>query len=296
MRVHLLSLFLVVAACGSDPKGQSICDNIVPPPAACMTECDPSPGAASACPGGYHCSPDGFCDARCTQGGDECGAGYRCTPDGRCVGENECIGLECNIVACDKMSMPPTTISGTVYAPNGTLPLFGINVYIPNTPLGPIPEGLVCDRCTDTLPGYPLSQVQTDEAGRFTLTDVPAGTNIPLVITSGKWRRQITIPSVPACGDTSLTAAETRLPKNKTEGDIPKIAITTGNADSLECLVRKLGIDDAEINKEGTDGRIHLYSGNGTDAFRSGYPGGSGAIPSATPFWASSETSAPTTS
>ncbi len=122
--------------------------------------------------------------------------------------------------------------------------------------------------------------------GKFTLTDIPAGTDVPIVITSGKWRKVIKIPTVAQCSNTALPASETRFPKNRSEGDMPQIAITTGGADSLECLVRKLGIEDAEISKDGTAGRIHLYHGNGVDAFKSGHPGASGAIPSATPFWA----------
>jgi len=286
MRVALILLTVVTAACGGDNPGQSVCDNVVPPPAACMTMCDPAPGATNTCPGGYHCTPDGTCDARCTQGGEECGDGYRCTPEGRCVGENECVGLECNIVDCDAMGMAPTTITGTVFAPNGTLPLYGVNVYVPNAALPPMTEGAVCDRCTDTLPGYPLSKVQTDEMGRFTLSDVPAGNDVPVVISSGKWRKVIKIPTVAQCANTALASTETRFPKNKSEGAMPKIAITTGGADSLECLIRKLGIEDTEISKDGTAGRIHLYSGNGVASFRGGYPGGSGQIPSATPFWA----------
>jgi hypothetical protein len=195
------------------------------------------------------------------------------------------VGLECNIVDCDKMGMPLTTISGTVYAPNGTLPLYGVNVYVPNQAITAPPEGAVCDRCSDTLPGAPVTKAVTDEAGRFTLTGVPSGSNVPLIISSGKWRRTITIPMVTSCADTALGMQDTRLPKNKSEGNIPKIAVTTGDADSMECLIRKLGIEDAEISSDGGAGRINLYAGNGVDQFRNGHPGGSGMIPSATPFW-----------
>lgn len=252
-----------------------------------MTECDPTPGVPNTCPGGYHCAPDGFCDARCTPTGNECGDGYRCTPEGRCVGVDECVGLECNIVDCDAQGLPATTVTGTVYAPNGTLPLYGINVYVPNAPLPPVPDQLVCDRCGEELPGYPLSKVQTDEAGRFTLNNVPAGDNIPVVISSGKWRRVITIPRVEQCTNTDLPATETRLPRNRSEGNIPKIAITTGDADALDCFPRKLGIDDSEIGKAGTDARIHLYSGDGANKFASGHAGASGDMPDAEPFWSS---------
>src|SRR5688572_21419804 len=73
--------------------------------------------------------------------------------------KDDCVGLECHIVNCGAMSLPPTTISGTVYAPNGTLPLHGVNVYIPRTELTPIVEGVSCERCQSTLDGNPLVQV-----------------------------------------------------------------------------------------------------------------------------------------
>lgn len=256
-----------------------------------MTQCDPAPGAANTCPAGYHCAADGYCDAVCTPGGNECGDGYTCTADGRCKGDDECTGLECNVVACTSQGKPDTTISGTVYAPNGTLPLYGVRVYVPNATVPPFNEGAECTRCVndDQLPGSPVNGIAatTDEAGKFTLTGVPAGQDIPLVIASGKWRRQITIPTVAECTDTALAAADTRLPKNRSEGDMPRIALTTGNADSLECLLRRVGIDDSEIGKTGDDRRIHLFAGNGVANFKSGYSGGTGSIPSADPWWRS---------
>jgi hypothetical protein len=188
------------------------------------------------------------------------------------------------------MGQPDTTIKGTVYAPNGTLPLYGITVYVPNAPVGAMPDGAQCSRCNEDLPGNPLVRATTDENGQFTITGAPAGQNIPLIITSGKWRRQIMIPSVGQCMDNSLGAAETRLPKNRSEGDIPKIALSTGGADSLECLLRRMGIDDSEIGKEGTDQRIHLYtdkdsSGQGVDQFKGGFAGGTGGFTDSGGLW-----------
>src|SRR5688572_17155707 len=148
MRVAHLVIVIsaLAAACGGKP-GQSICDHQVPPPPACMNMCDPKPGVPNTCPSGYHCAPDGFCDAVCTATGGECGDDYVCTKDGRCKGEGECTGLECNIVDCVGQGKPDTTIKGTVYAPNGTLPLFGITVYVPNEPVAPLPDGAQCSRC-----------------------------------------------------------------------------------------------------------------------------------------------------
>jgi hypothetical protein len=292
MRVVLLSLVVSFAvACGGGKHGESICDNQVPPPAACMTTCDPTPGAANTCPSGYHCTPDGKCDAECTPNGGECGDGYHCTSDGTCLGNDQCVGLQCQVANCTAMGMTDTSISGTVYAPNGTLPLYGVTVYVPNSDPGPMPDGATCSRCADNLPGSPIVQATTDEAGHFTLSGVPSGANIPLVIVSGKWRRQITIPNVGQCQDNALQAADTRLPKNSSEGDIPRIAISTGQADSLECLIRKLGVEDKEIGKKGDTQRIHLYTdansgGKGVSAFKSGFSGGNGTFTdSASTLW-----------
>src|SRR5688572_24757102 len=109
-------------------------------------------------------------------GGDDDG------DDGGDDGSNPCVGLECQVVDCAKTSRPPTTLTGTVYAPNGTLPLYGVNVYVPRETPGPFKEGAQCSRCTEELSGFPVARVQTDDAGKFRLENVPVGDNIPLVI------------------------------------------------------------------------------------------------------------------
>jgi len=276
--LSFLSLVLVLGCGGNDGRA-SLCATQDPRPEECDEECDPQ-AAQDTCPTGFHCASNGTCNAECTSDGGECGDGYFCTSDGRCLPDGACVGLQCDIVECAAMSMPVTTLSGTIYAPNGTLPLSGISVYVPNGDPGPLTEGALCQRCGE-MPGFPLSEGVTDEAGQFQLANVPSGEDIPLVIVSGKWRRQITIPSVTACADNALPAANTRLPKNASEGDLPKIAISTGDADALECLVRKLGIDDSEISTAGQPGRIHLYSnfdsgGQGASDFESGFAGGNG--------------------
>src|SRR5688572_15172153 len=159
--------------------------------------------------------------------------------DGGNMQPDACVGLECQVVNCNAMGAPPTTLVGTVYAPNGTLPLQGVTVYVPRDPLPPIADGVECTRCANTLPGSAIAQATSDAEGKFRLENVPVGSDIPLVITTGKWRREVKLASVAQCQDNSLTPAETRLPKNKSEGHIPKIAITTGGADSMECLPRK---------------------------------------------------------
>lgn len=77
-------LIFLAAGCG-DKTFPSLCAAAVPAPAGCNTACDPTPGAQTSCPVGYHCSADGKCDLQCTLTGGECGNDYSCTPDGFCI-------------------------------------------------------------------------------------------------------------------------------------------------------------------------------------------------------------------
>jgi hypothetical protein len=198
-----------------------------------------------------------------------------------------CQGLGCFIVDCASKGLAPTTVSGTVYAPNGTLPLYGVNVYIPASDPGPLPAGAQCDKCSNGLQGGAYTQTATDEAGHFKLVDVPATADVPLIIQVGKWRKQIKLPNVAACQELPLTTADTTLPKSRAEGDLPKIAITTGNADALECLVRKLGIADSEFTTDtaATPGAVNLFTGNGASTFVANWAGGPGPFNNATTLW-----------
>lgn len=201
--------------------------------------------------------------------------------------QTPCEGLRCLQVKCDQPGTY-TTISGTVTAPNGTLPLYNAIVFVPNKPLDPVPEGASCDRCGN-VSGDPIVATITDYHGNFVLKNVPVGQDIPLVVQVGKWRRELKV-NVGKCIDNPISDINrTRLPKNSAEGHIPKIAVTTGWCDQLACLLPKLGLDASEYSLDHqTGGRLHLYRGSQAK------PNGAAAVapapaptntPDAQPFW-----------
>jgi hypothetical protein len=217
--------------------------------------------------------------------GDGCGGvkdcGMACPDAGVCRADHLCPGSGggCTGIQCDAgkdaqdcmaMGKPATSLSGTVYDPAGKLPLYNAIVYIANRlPLDPIVSGATCDQCGATASGQPISTALTDVNGHFTLDKVPTGAAVPLVIQVGKWRRQVTVNITTKCADNAIPGSDlTHLPRNKMEGDIPKIAVSTGGSDALECLLRRIGIADSEFTNESGMGRVHMYVGGkvGTDA------------------------------
>jgi len=175
-----------------------------------------------------------------------------------------CVNFECQQVGCPDGGS--TTLTGKVYDPSGQVPLYNAVVYVPNGQTQAFTPGVSCDRCGAVTTGSPLVSTLSRPDGTFSLQNVPTGNNIPLVIQIGRWRRQITIPAVPACASTPITDVNMlRMPRNKSEGDIPQMAIATGNADPFECLLRKMGISDSEFTAPTGNGRVHYYRQNGID-------------------------------
>ena len=168
-----------------------------------------------------------------------------------------CTGLCTQQVAC--AGGGTTSITGTVFAPNGVDPLPNVTVYIPNAPVTAFTSGVACSVVGQVPSGSPLVGTVTAVDGTFTLTNVPVGANIPLVIEAGRWRRQVVVPSTSACANTAFS---THMPRNQSEGDIPRIAIATGGADAVECVLRKAGVDDSEFTDPSGPGRINLYTGS----------------------------------
>jgi hypothetical protein len=173
---------------------------------------------------------------------------------------SECKNLQCDIRQC--ANGPKTSVSGTVYDPAGKNPLYNVAVFVPNAQPEPFAFGATCDSCSALYTGSPVVSTLTDAKGQFKLENVPVGTDVPLVIQIGKWRRQLKLATVVECQDNPQPDKSLRLPKNRSEGDIPKIAVSTGGADTLECLLRRIGVDASEYVPGSNDGgRIAIYHG-----------------------------------
>jgi hypothetical protein len=264
--------------CGTCPNGGTCggtggTPNVCNDPTCVRTSCTPM--------GGQYCGVIG----------NNCGGTQDC---GACANGMTCptAGASAHVCPGSMTTVPPTcsgatktTISGVVYDPAGVNPLYNVIVYVPSGPLPSLAEGVSCDRCGAQVVA-PLASALTDTQGRFTLTlePVPSTTNVPLVMQVGKWRRQIMIPSLTTCANNALTNKDqTRLPRTKSEGNIPRIAVTTGGSDALECLLRRVGIADTEFTNDAGNGRVHLYAGGkGTNSLMAG-----GTFAPATSLWGS---------
>ncbi len=237
--------------CGSPPCTKLTCQDVG---ATCGAIGDGCGGSIPSC-------------GSCT-GLDTCGGGGVASKCGHTTNPN-CTGLCQNQVLCSTGN--ETRLTGTVYAPNGTEPLYNALVYVPNAPLPTISTGPSCVRCQDEDLGNPIAAAITGADGKFVLKNVPAGVSFPLVVKMGKWRRVVTISPVPQCTNLDLTVDQTRLPRSMTDAsagnvsflNIPHMAMVTGDVDALECVLRKIGLDLTEFTLPTGTGRVHMYRANG---------------------------------
>ncbi len=242
-------------------------------------QCQQTAGGQSQCVALPVCTPLTCEDqgVECGLAGDGCGGtldcGNPCTLPKICGGNTEepgqcgCTGVCSQIPDCDEGTT--TSISGQVFDPGGRSPLYNALVYIPNNPDDPGLQPFetrtnTCDICGATAAGDPLISTQTGVDGSFTLTGVPVGEAVTLVVQLGRWRRIFQVDVSTPCADNPLPdEGILTLPKNKEEGDIPLIASVTGAADGMECVLWKAGIDESEFTNPGGTGRVHLYHGSG---------------------------------
>jgi hypothetical protein len=170
-------------------------------------------------------------------------------------------GIECYVPAgCT------TSLSGTVYDPAGRNPLYNVVVFVPNDPVGtlpPITPGThTCNTCDVSIGNY-VTVTTSDANGHFTLTGVPATSHVPLVVQTGKWRREVFLPSVSRCTDNVVAPSNSRLPQSRSEGDLPQMALLTGGCDDLGCFMKSMGLADSEYTAPQGGGRLDIYQGVG---------------------------------
>ncbi len=144
-----------------------------------------------------------------------------------------------------------TTARGVVRFPNGELPVASAVVYVlqgESADPDMVPHTGECGECIDAsgLSSYAVTRAD----GSFTLRDLPAGTHT-LVVEKGRFRRVSRI-EVTACETTEVPAESTRLPRNATEGRIPRLAVIGGAYDHMESVVERLGLDEAAFERFGT--------------------------------------------
>lgn len=209
-------------------------------------------------------------------------------------------GLQCG-VSCPNGG--DTTITGKVFDPAGKNPLYNVAVYVPATPLQPLPKGVptgadACS-CSALFKSGSITGGTTGVDGSFTLKNAPAGAQVPLVLQVGKWRRVVKI-SVTGCQANAQTDGTLTLPGTVAPGDtddnMPDIAVSTGHADDLECLMLRIGLPASEyVAGAATTGHIHVFAGGDPSGSKGGQttpgapetPAMPGAPPSHTDLWAS---------
>ncbi len=265
------------AACGA--AGQACCNaaacnaGLACTAGACAPSCG---GVGEPCCNGTACNATltcnaGLCTGAIAEGGeaaDSAGGGSADAADASAPDAPPSDGATSDAADASPSSCEGglhTSISGRVYDPANVNPLYGVVVYVPGAPLGTLSGLTTCPACS-SLYAAPVVSTLTDPAGNFHLLDVPAGTNVPLVVQIGKWRMKYTIGSVAACQDNPQPDHTLRLPQNHVEGDLPQIAIATGEGDTPECVPLRMGVDPGEyVGGAGTPsgGHIHIFTSTG---------------------------------
>ncbi len=283
------------AFCGGNAAAPGTCggnDGRNPDGSIITTGCTPktasSCGAANCgqlangCGGTFSCGGTCQLPLLCGGGGtpNVCGTTVPCT--GLCPAQYTCDG--------GSATLSGKVVAGTLakYLPTGVTngdPVPNVLVYIPNRTAAPYVDPFTtrasetqaqqCSTCGADVSGNPLVETKTAFDGTFTLSQVPVGTTIPIVIQLGRWRRVFTVTTT--CGSntvavTGLPAGILRMPRTHAEGDIPLTALSTGSVDAMECVLLKMGVDSGEFvaYSAAATGRIQMYQGNGATASAGG--------------------------
>ncbi|MEO8801681.1 MAG: hypothetical protein ABI551_27575, partial [Polyangiaceae bacterium] len=132
------------------------------------------------------------------------------------------------------------TLTGTVYAPEGTIPISGALIYLTGGTPTAIPDGTYCDKCTTLDVSTPFTYSKID--GTFELPAYRTGPQ-NLVVQKGAFRRirqvDVASGSQPVDHDSSTLPGKTDASLGDT---IPKMALVAGAWDHIEVSLAKLGI------------------------------------------------------
>ena len=143
------------------------------------------------------------------------------------------------------------SFSGTVLAPNGTLPLSNALVYVTQQAPDAIPQGAYCDECVSLQDGtFAISAA--DGTFAFT-TDLPKG-KAWIVTQKGQFRRVRPI-TVDQAGMIALSKDDTTIPSKSDAAkgdDIPKMVILKDDTDfdRIDDSLGKLGLAGVEVRQD----------------------------------------------
>ena len=163
----------------------------------------------------------------------------------------------------DVMQSAVGHLHGTVFAPEGTIPISGALVYLSSTKPAPIPNHLFCDKCVQLSSN---DYVLTEANGTFVLPVFSTGKQF-LIVQKGQFRRVREIDV--HAGDQNAPTEFTTLPSRSDEasGDhIPRMAVIIGQWDAIEVSLAKLGLGKVVSGAWGTlkveDASFDQYAGH----------------------------------
>jgi len=137
------------------------------------------------------------------------------------------------------------TLSGTVWAPNGEIPISGAVVYTAAVPPEGIPQQVYCDECEALDCSNFVTLTAAD--GSFQLDTVAADDRY-LVVRKGQFMRVTQLDI--AAGSSNVSAMLTTLPGDNNPGAgryIPRIAVGYGSYDRIEDALGKFGLGQTNI-------------------------------------------------
>jgi hypothetical protein len=185
-----------------------------------------------------------------------------------------------NVCTCPNGTTSSVSIKGKVYDPAGVNPVYNASVYAinPTDTLFDLDAIPIACGCSQLFPSTVNAYATTDGTGSFQMACPPTGMQ-SIVVQVGKWRMRYDGINV-TNGVNTLPSL--RLPRSSSEGSLPNIAISTGGADSLECLPFRMGVSASEYTGGGQaidrQHHIHVFQGSGGAAVAGGSPASYGAL------------------